>query len=244
MSSTIIRRPSIILFGDSITQLGFGGTDSGVGWVSLLSSAYSRRADVLNRGFSGYNTRHALDLLPKIFPIQKNLSKIVFCTVFFGANDAALSGERQGVPIEEYRANIKQIIDGIRQNLDVAGNRTPIILITPPPVHSGDWDSYCMANFQSKSLRSNDSAQSYGKVVKDLAIETNCYLLDAFTSLGGNSAPEQYRKYLSDGLHLSECGNKKLFQCLLSVIRNDLPYLYPDGVNGLKIEEKTWDELC
>ena len=61
-------RPAIVLFGDSITQQGFGWTGAAAGWASLLARDYSRRADVLNRGFSGYSTRMALDLLPGIFP--------------------------------------------------------------------------------------------------------------------------------------------------------------------------------
>ncbi len=55
MSATSLKlRPAIVLFGDSITQQGFG-LNGHVGWASLLANDYIRRADVLNRGFSGYN---------------------------------------------------------------------------------------------------------------------------------------------------------------------------------------------
>jgi isoamyl acetate esterase len=61
-------RPSILCFGDSITQYGYGTIESDhIGWISLLSSAYTRRCDVLNRGYSGYNTRDAIQILPYIF---------------------------------------------------------------------------------------------------------------------------------------------------------------------------------
>ena len=90
----IRMRPAIVLFGDSITQQGFGW-DGGTGWVSLLSSAYSRRADVLNRGYSGYTSRHAVDLLPRVFPAVADESNCLFATVFFGANDSALPGEQE-----------------------------------------------------------------------------------------------------------------------------------------------------
>ena len=115
-------RPAIVLFGDSITQQGFG-MDGNIGWASLLSSDYSRRADVLNRGFSGYNTRMGLDLLPSILsPAIATTTKnnngggsgILFATVFFGANDASLPGERQHVPVEEYGRNLEKIISHIR----------------------------------------------------------------------------------------------------------------------------------
>jgi lysophospholipase L1-like esterase len=44
-----------LLIGDSITEQ---GTDTMTcGWASLLTSAYRRKADVVVRGFSGYNTR-------------------------------------------------------------------------------------------------------------------------------------------------------------------------------------------
>jgi lysophospholipase L1-like esterase len=115
-------RPAIVLFGDSITQQGFGH-EGRVGWASLLAADYSRRADVLNRGFSGYNTEMAVDLLPSIFgspapPLKNNNNDdkngILFCTVFFGANDAALKGERQHVPIQDYANNLATIVDTIR----------------------------------------------------------------------------------------------------------------------------------
>ena len=108
-------RPAIVLFGDSITQQGFG-LDGKIGWASLLASDYSRRADVFNRGFSGYNTKMAMDLLPSIFSSSSDDmdSGTLFCTVFFGANDAALPGERQHVPMEEYAKNLGTIVTSIR----------------------------------------------------------------------------------------------------------------------------------
>jgi lysophospholipase L1-like esterase len=58
------RHPRIILFGDSITQ----GSFSVGGWGARLQDHYQRRADVLCRGYSGYNTRWALHLLDDLFP--------------------------------------------------------------------------------------------------------------------------------------------------------------------------------
>jgi lysophospholipase L1-like esterase len=111
-------RPVILLFGDSITQQGFGWEGTSVGWVSLLSRDYSRRADVLNRGFSGYNTNHALQVLPTIVSGAQAAAaaaqEVLFATVFFGANDAALPGELQHVPLEEYGQNLAAIVDLMR----------------------------------------------------------------------------------------------------------------------------------
>eukprot|EP00397_Hematodinium_sp_SG-2012_P062470 GEMP01084428.1.p1 GENE.GEMP01084428.1~~GEMP01084428.1.p1 ORF type:complete len:217 (+),score=42.22 GEMP01084428.1:72-722(+) len=59
MAECVQTPPEIILFGDSITQQSFS-IDNG-GWGARLSDHFSRRADVLNRGFSGYTTRWALN---------------------------------------------------------------------------------------------------------------------------------------------------------------------------------------
>ncbi|KAH8051262.1 hypothetical protein JL721_11161 [Aureococcus anophagefferens] len=50
------ERPAIVLLGDSLTQYGFGPE----GWASRLAHRYQRRADVLNRGYSGYTSRWLL----------------------------------------------------------------------------------------------------------------------------------------------------------------------------------------
>jgi lysophospholipase L1-like esterase len=79
-------RPYFVTFGDSITQRGFAP-----GWTGQLADAYQRRADVINRGYSGYNSRWALQLLPRVFPQPAPGSPAPrLVTIFFGANDAAL----------------------------------------------------------------------------------------------------------------------------------------------------------
>lgn len=78
-------RPQFVLFGDSITQKSFGPG----GWGGALADAYQRRVDIINRGYSGYNTPWALPLLDHIFPAEIT-GKVQLATVFFGANDATL----------------------------------------------------------------------------------------------------------------------------------------------------------
>jgi len=59
-----VRR--IVLFGDSITEQSFG--DGGFG--AALQHEYRRHTDVVLRGYSGYNTAHAVALLPFVFPLD------------------------------------------------------------------------------------------------------------------------------------------------------------------------------
>jgi len=60
---------------------------------------YVRRADVLNRGFSGYNTRWALELLPEV---KDTVSGAKLVTVFFGASTFGRCG---GVEVSVIRTD-------------------------------------------------------------------------------------------------------------------------------------------
>ncbi len=237
MSATSLKlRPAIVLFGDSITQQGFG-LNGHVGWASLLANDYIRRADVLNRGFSGYNTRHCLELVPRLF----GEGNILFCTVLLGANDAALPGERQHVPMDEYKRNIGKIVTSIRHETKNAD--LPIILMTPPPFDAATWD--LNKPLPESGSRSNQAARAYGQFVKQAGAELHCPVLDVFEEMGGDG--EDYGQYLSDGLHLNGEGNTKLYQGLMELIRRELPDLAPmedEGTTGLPMEEKLWTELC
>jgi hypothetical protein len=80
-----MMRPQFVLFGDSITQRGWEDR----GWAAGLADAYGRKADVINRGYSGYNSRWALHLLDRVFPAAP-APPPELATVMLGANDAAL----------------------------------------------------------------------------------------------------------------------------------------------------------
>lgn len=54
--------PSWIMFGDSITQQAW--QRGGLG--QHLSEVYQRRMDIVNRGFSGYNSNWALQAAPRV----------------------------------------------------------------------------------------------------------------------------------------------------------------------------------
>ncbi|XP_066345071.1 GDSL esterase/lipase At5g62930 isoform X4 [Miscanthus floridulus] len=121
-------RPRLVLFGDSITEQSFRPG----GWGAALADTYSRKADVVVRGYGGYNTRWALFLIHHIFPLD-GLAPPLATTIFFGANDAALLGrtsERQHVPVSEYKNNLKTIVNHLKD----CSSSVVIVLITPPPI--------------------------------------------------------------------------------------------------------------
>ncbi|KAH9608060.1 hypothetical protein KSS87_002113, partial [Heliosperma pusillum] len=103
-----MTRPKIYLFGDSITE----GCFNDDGWGASLANHFARTADIVVRGYSGYNTRWAVKVLDKVFPAKDNETAPVAVTVFFGANDACLHDRYacfQHVPLDEYKNNLVSI---------------------------------------------------------------------------------------------------------------------------------------
>jgi len=102
------HRFQIWTFGDSITQEG----NVPGGWVNLLASAYTRKADVFNRGFSGYNTNHAVIMLDKqIYKWFQPISAPRIVTMCFGTNDASLLGSTgQHVSLDQFETNVKRLV--------------------------------------------------------------------------------------------------------------------------------------
>jgi lysophospholipase L1-like esterase len=187
----LARRPVVLLLGDSLTERGF---DPDGGWAAALAHALTRRADVANRGLSGWNSRWALKAARRLcrgalglpLPSAKGQvaaavapgtcaadlgveglssassaaaapppKELLFATVWFGANDAALpdrGGKLQHVPVDEYARNLEAIArEAIAAAAEAnaaaaasaaAANATSsptprpvrLLVLTPPPV--------------------------------------------------------------------------------------------------------------
>ena len=75
------------------------------------------QADIVLRGYSGYNTRWALRVLEKVFPPAVDAAAPVAVTVFLGANDACLLDRYasfQHVPLDEYKHNLHSIFSSLK----------------------------------------------------------------------------------------------------------------------------------
>jgi lysophospholipase L1-like esterase len=112
--------PTIIMLGDSLTQM--GSDVNYAGFVAAMQNQYQRKADILDRGFSGYNTRHILGLFPKILETTPN---VLLTSILIGTNDAAFL-EKIHIPLEEYETNLISIVK-------LAQTRGKCIMMSPPP---------------------------------------------------------------------------------------------------------------
>ncbi|EXB29623.1 GDSL esterase/lipase [Morus notabilis] len=174
-------KPQIVLFGDSITEQSFRPG----GWGAALADTYSRKADVLVRGYGGYNTRWALFLLHQLFPLDSPKPPAAV-TIFFGANDAAVLGrtsERQHVPIEEYKENLRKIVLYLKK----CSPTVLVVLITPPPVDEEGRNEYARSLYgeDARKLpeRTNEVTGVYAKQCVELAKEMGLRSIDLWSKM-------------------------------------------------------------
>ncbi|XP_074847346.1 isoamyl acetate-hydrolyzing esterase 1 homolog isoform X3 [Carettochelys insculpta] len=213
--------PRVLLFGDSITEFSFQDN----GWGVFLAQKLVR-CDVLNRGLSGYNTRWANIVLPRLISKSSNAESIIAVTIFFGANDSALKdvNPNQHIPLKEYADNLKSMVQYLK-SIDITEDR--IILITPPPLYEPAWEKECLAK-GIKLNRLNSTTGEYAKVGVQVARDCGTEVLDLWTLMQKNN--QDFSSYLSDGLHLSVVGNQFLAAQLWSLLEKKisaLPMLLP-----------------
>ncbi|RPA87667.1 GDSL Lipase/Acylhydrolase family protein [Ascobolus immersus RN42] len=231
----------IYLLGDSITERSFDQT-RGFGSGAQLLHSYARRLDVLNRGFSGYNTAHALRILPEIIP-SPDVYKIKLLVVFYGANDAVLPDQPQHVALDEYKQNLKKII----HHPLIQAHQPNIILIVPPPISEyATQESDALKGIKVvQRIAENTKLYADGalEVANELKIPTVNLWAEFMAFAGWNgdlSAPLPGSKKIArdtkleelfcDGLHFNPAGYEILYRCLMKLIENQFPELLPESL--------------
>lgn len=212
----------LLLIGDSHTEYGYL-IDNQAGWVSLLSNLLQRKCDVKSRGFSGYNTTNILTYLPEILA-EFDKDSIQGVILLIGSNDSA-SGTCH-IPLEKYSENLQEIHSCLVETFGL--KRDQLIVICPPRID----DEKCMWEGCQKEpvwKYSDKSVEQYSRVCAEFAIKNGLIFIDLYSIMlrYGNN----YKEFLSDGLHLSAKGNVLLYEHLKLVLErtviNDLEYKYP-----------------
>ncbi|XP_063601893.1 isoamyl acetate-hydrolyzing esterase 1 homolog [Penaeus indicus] len=211
MAARVVKWPKILLFGDSLTQRSLSPEGC---WGALLADHFQRRADVVVRGFSGYNTRNCLALLPYV---ATDLKDVVGATVFLGANDASAENTQQAVPLGEYSENMKAIV----RHFQNAGVKP--ILITPPALDGEGWKSYCE---ETGRCYAKDEAltSKYAEACSGVASEMGVPCIDLHTAMINQA---DWQNLLCDGLHLSQRGSELLASLLAPAMEKHLSSSLP-----------------
>lgn len=188
---------------------------------------------MLNRGFSGYNTDWSLPILRQLLPTKKAQAEescsIQLMTIFFGANDAALPITGQHVPLDRYRANLKTMVDLVKNPAsDFYNPKMRLILITPPPVNEAQWAERCKERGEELN-RFNHLAQQYATSVVDLGRELQVPVVDLWSILMERvKQGSDLSEFFLDGLHLNVNGYKALYEAIMTVILNHYKEIHPD----------------
>ena len=197
----------LVCVGDSITQRG----QSPDGYLTLLSNWYSRRADVVNRGYSGYNSRWLLSLItqqtqPRTHRSTRSVwtggeedeeegggaeehsTPSVLYTLCIGANDAVLPplspSRRQFVALDDFASHVSAIA---RLLLGANRGRSAVVLITPPATDPHAWAAFCAERDSGAGaplppfIRSAANTARYAQAVKDVGAELQLPVIDLFT---------------------------------------------------------------
>ncbi|KAF8911148.1 SGNH hydrolase-type esterase domain-containing protein [Gymnopilus junonius] len=223
-----------MLFGDSITQ---GAWEPGLnGFGQRLSHVYARKLDVLNHGYSGYNTEWGLPVFEQCIAKtdEKHAPKIRVLVIWFGANDSCIKPSPQHIPLAKFVSNLKQMIDMIKSPESPRFSpETRIILISPPPVNT----IVRKADLESREPpmeldRLFDVTRNYAEAVRILARDEGVGFVDIWTALWDAAGKEEngLAKVLGDGLHLNEAGYAILYDELIKTIGKDYPEVHYDNI--------------
>ncbi|EXA31434.1 hypothetical protein NW760_014592 [Fusarium oxysporum] len=249
MASTSLYN-QIVLFGDSLFELGID-VQSGYSFHAALQALVIRRLDVINRGFSGYTTRNALELLYKIIPPPSPSSpRIEYLAILFGPNDAILPlpTTSQHIPVEEYQDNLRKIVT----HPNVTAHNPKILLVVPPPLNEIKTAQSDLKKGHPQAIRKAAISQKYSEAVRKVAQAVpEVVLIDLFTAItdAANAATPGFNSnefplghpggrvgaletLIPDGLHLGGEGYKILYDLLQPHIGpfpdTDEGWVFPD----------------
>ena len=189
---------------------------SGMLFFALSANAQETRVAVVNKGFSGRNSRDGLRLMDKeVMPLKPQ-----HVIVYFGMNDAMNSGNL--LPLSDYEANLRTIVKKLSDN----GAKT-VALVTINPVI----EDYVRARHPKHPQK--DNLQAYlatsDQVVRKVANENKQPLIDLREIIEKNGGSVVSEKCLircekngggKDGVHLTPAAYALLGQRAFEVIKN------------------------
>jgi len=258
------KYPQFILLGDSLIQYTSSISNQGYHFGGGLAEHCIRRLDVVNRGFSGYNSSQILKILEHLIPSQ-SCADVEFLLILLGANDSCLptSPTGQHVPLEKYRENIKAIVT----HPSITAHSPAIFLVTPPPINECHLELVDLKKGYSAVTRQQSFTSQYAETIREIATEfkdRKVILVDLWAALmkealrrspgnveggallGSKEAgdSEGLRGLLVDGLHLTGLAYRIFLDALLPLLdtifkeghKDALPWVFPHWSIAPKIK--------
>ncbi|MCD7447034.1 hypothetical protein HAX54_021667 [Datura stramonium] len=199
-------RPLFVLFGSSIVQLSYYLH----GWGATLTGLYSRKADIALRGYGGWNSRMALQVLDKVFPKDAEI-KPSLVILYFGGNDSADPNfpSSPHVPLDEYVANMKEIVLHIKS----LSEKTRLIMLSAPPVN----EEQIIQFYGDNRGRTNERCRIYSEAGIKLGQELGVKVIDFWSAL--QERPDWLTTVFWDGMHLTKEGSEIVVKKISKVLR-------------------------
>ncbi|KAG8377022.1 hypothetical protein BUALT_Bualt09G0124900 [Buddleja alternifolia] len=227
-------RPQLVLFGSSIVQQSFKVG----GWGAILADLYDRKADIILRGYSGWNSRLALQVLHQIFPKEAAVQPSLVI-VYFGGNDAMHphpSGLGAHVPLPEYVENMKKIY----LHLKSLSEKTRIIFLTSPPVNEAMIREH-FGNAHDNQDRTNETCHVYAEALVELSKQFNIKVINLCTAIQQRDdwatacLTYEFTVLYRDGIHFSYEGSKIVVKEILKADIRVRGYGGWNSRNGLEV---------
>ncbi|KAK6231239.1 hypothetical protein QUC31_011471 [Theobroma cacao] len=226
-------RPLFVLFGSSIVQFSY----SNQGWGAILADIYARKADIVLRGYSGWNSRRALKVLHQVFPKDAGAQPSLVI-VYFGGNDSMEPhplGLGPHVPLPEYVENMKKIA----MHLKGLSDKTRVMFLSTPPVNEEQ-----ISQTLGVQGRSNEACQIYSEACLKLCKELDVEGIDLWTAI--QQRDDWKTACFTDGIHLSSEGSKIVAKEILKALREAKwkPSLYWRTLPTEFEEDSAYDPIC
>lgn len=193
-------------------------------------------ADVITRGFSGYNTTWCKIVLPNILDAI-NTKEISCVTIFLGANDCCLPTSDQYVPIDEFQRNLESMVD-IFESRGI--DREKIVFITPPIYFHCHFEAASIKDGEPKPLRSEERQKIYAEAMIESGQKLCVSVVDAYSAF---DADGRGAKLFSDGLHFSTAGSDLLYNLVVQDIEKRVLAFRGESIETETINYARWRDI-
>ncbi|XP_061955239.1 GDSL esterase/lipase WDL1-like isoform X1 [Populus nigra] len=230
-----LQRPQFVLFGSSIVQLSYINE----GWGAILAHIYARKADIVLRGYSGWNSRRAVQVLDQVFPEDAAI-KPSLVIVYFGGNDSVhphATGLGPHVPLPEYIENTRKIA----MHLKSISDKTRVIFLSAPPASEEQIGIHLSDKIDM--VRTNESCRIYSEACLEVCREMNLKAVDLWTAI--QQVDNWETVCLKDGIHFAPEGSRIIVKEILRVIKEAHwePSLYWKAMPSEFSEDSPYDPV-